>query len=230
MSNNWISYSNYFEIVGLKTVFTTRYTLSNSVDNDRMAFTELVGLNPKNLIIPKQTHSSNISVCETPGNYPDTDAIIAINQDLVLSIQVADCFPIFIVDIKTHYTALVHAGWRGLVANIIPKTIQEMIDLGCKKEQLKIVLGPSIKSCCFEVRTDVVHLFPNDSIQANPNKEGKYWIDLLRIAKNQLYKVGIELSNIYLDHHCTSCQWDSFYSYRRDGKKAGRMLGLIGWV
>ncbi|MBT3591019.1 MAG: peptidoglycan editing factor PgeF [Candidatus Marinimicrobia bacterium] len=230
MSNNWISYSNFFDIVGLKAVFSNRNTLSNEGVHDRIVFSELIGLNPKNLVIPKQTHSSNYFVCESPGNYPDTDAVISINKHVVLSMQVADCIPIFIVDIEKKYTALIHAGWRGLVTNIIQKTIKQMFQHGCETKNIKIVLGPSIKSCCFEVSDDVIHQFSQSIITRNRNKKGKYWVDLLALAKKQLSELSINDANIYVDQNCTSCEIDHFHSYRRDGMKAGRMLALIGWV
>ncbi len=230
MSNNWISYSNFFDIVGLKAVFSNRHTISNEGIHERSVFSELVGLNPHKLVIPKQTHSSNFSVCESPGDYPNTDAIISMNKHVVLSMQVADCFPIYIVDTDKKYIALIHAGWRGLVTHIIQKTITELIERGCQAENIHIVLGPSIKSCCFEVSDDVIHQFPKSIITRNRPDKGKYWVDLLALAISQLFEMSINNKNIYVDKRCTSCEIDQFYSYRRDGAKAGRMLALLGWV
>ncbi|MBT3300592.1 MAG: peptidoglycan editing factor PgeF [Candidatus Marinimicrobia bacterium] len=229
MLQPWISYSDFFSILGLKATFSTRNTISDRIKNDRIYFAEKVGLNPSYLAIPNQIHSSHITQCDAPGNYSDSDGIISRNKDVILSIQVADCFPVFFCDLHTKEIALAHAGWRGLVSEIIPKTIQRMMEHGSKPQNIRVVLGPSIKACCFEVSSDVLGEFDSSFAIMKTEKKGKYRVDLLAIAMAQLARSQIHFDNIFVDPSCTFCDKDSFFSFRRDGKKAGRMLALFGW-
>ena len=32
-----------------------------------------------------------------------------------------------------------------------------------------------------------------------------------------------------IDSRCTFCEKNKFFSYRRDGQSAGRMLAIMGW-
>ena len=104
-----------------------------------------------------------------------------------------------------------------------------MMEHGSKPQNIRVVLGPSIKACCFEVSSDVLGEFDSSFAIMKTEKKGKYRVDLLAIAMAQLARSQIHFDNIFVDPSCTFCDKDSFFSFRRDGKKAGRMLALFGW-
>ncbi len=230
MTQKWISYSTHFSIDGLISAFSYRSTFESNHDYDRNKFASLLGLDASKLVNPKQTHSSNIQLVNQSGILHDTDSIVALSKDFVLSIQVADCIPIFIVDFSTHATALIHAGWKGLVSQILPKTIHQLVKNGCAYQSLKVVLGPSIQPCCFEVRDDIISNFPKENIKQHPNLGGTYLVNLQQLAYSQLIQLGVKSDHILMDSQCSSCDDQLFFSYRRDGKMAGRMLGMLGWA
>lgn len=53
-------------------------------------------------------------------------------------------------------------------------------------------------------------------------------LDLDAVAHAQLTAAGLSPSAIHHCGYCTSCRADLFFSYRRDGAQAGRMMAVIG--
>ncbi len=53
-------------------------------------------------------------------------------------------------------------------------------------------------------------------------------LDLVAVARQQLLAVGVRESNIAVSPYCTACRTDLFYSHRKDGPRAGRMMSVIG--
>ena len=100
-----------------------------------MKFCNNVGLNPAKLITINQIHSRNVIAPKNPGNYDSSDGIINFGGDLVCSIKVADCLPIFFVNNITKTIGTVHAGWRGLSSGIIEEYINK-IKLNVLKSKL----------------------------------------------------------------------------------------------
>ncbi len=154
------------------------------------------------------------------------DGVFSANPDLICSVQVADCLPIYFVHKSEVVFGLVHAGWRGLVNGILWKSSKLLMDQGHSTNEFEVLIGPSIKSCCFEVSDDVINQFNPAFVKNTEN--GKYRIDLQEMALNQLMSSGFQKDNITVLSDCTSCKEGKYHSYRRNGKKAGRMIGLLG--
>ena len=89
------------------------------------------------------------------------------------------------------------------------------------------VIGPSIDQCCFEVGPEVANEF--DSLFSVKGSADRQMLDLKSIVKKQLVQAGLLEDQIFVDKHCTYCEKDRFFSYRRDGDKAGRMVAIAGW-
>ncbi|HEV2114387.1 MAG TPA: peptidoglycan editing factor PgeF, partial [Terriglobales bacterium] len=53
-------------------------------------------------------------------------------------------------------------------------------------------------------------------------------LDLAAVAQAQLLTAGLKASAIHHSGYCTACCPDLFFSYRRDGTQAGRMMAAIG--
>lgn len=103
----------------------------------------------------KQIHSAVIWQDPQPG--AAGDGLITAQPGKLLTIRVADCVPILIVDARRRAIAAVHAGWRGTVQRIAEKAVGEMrAQLGCEPADLRAAIGPSIRSCCYEVGDEVV--------------------------------------------------------------------------
>ena len=225
LSNSWSNYSHYFSEDYLIAGFTNRY-FPYTPANDRSEFAKILKLDYRNIVIPRQVHSSTVTICTKAGNIDNSDGIVTTEEELILSIQVADCIPIFLFDMQNHNIGLVHAGWRGVHSGIIGNSITQMKELSLKPTDIKVLLGPSIRQCCFEVGPEVSKLFSN-KFQLK-GKEDKTQLDLQGVVVEKLANMNIQSNNIIDINECTCCS-DKYHSFRRDGEKAGRMIALFGW-
>ena len=137
----------------------------------------------------------------------------------------ADCIPIFLFDKRNHYFGLVHAGWRGVALGIVENTIKKFLQFNSIIKDIKILLGPSIRQCCFEVGPEVGKKFENKFL--TNGKKDKLQLDLQRVVINKFITGGISKKNIKDLKECTHCS-EKYYSYRRDGEKTGRMIAMMG--
>lgn len=175
----------------------------------------------------KQIHGDDILIANggvnSSRNCPDADAYITQEKNLPIAIRTADCVPVFIFDPRHRAIGLAHAGWRGTYKSIAAKTVQKMqAEFGSQFLDLKIVLAPSIRECCYQVGEEFRDYFPN-----HVNDRGGYlYADVVGVNQDQLLKMGIPPDNIFDSGICTCCN-KNYFSFRRDGAKAGRMISLM---
>jgi YfiH family protein len=163
---------------------------------------------------------------------PATDALFAHERNLFLSITTADCLPVFFFDPITKTFGLAHAGWRGLVAGIIPNTIRAMTrESGVRPENLLVGIGPGIGACHFEVQDDVAKqfaIFP-DAVVRRGDGAGALFIDLKAVAREQLLAAEIKATHLEISNECTYDLKDKYFSWRRDKPAAKEtMMAVIG--
>ena len=223
--NTWSDYSSYLSDKPLIVGFTN-HNFPYSSTNDRVGFAKILKLDYEKIVIPKQIHSSNVTICSEAGELLDTDGIITNNKNLVLSIQVADCIPIYLYDYQNQNIGLIHAGWRGVNLGIIEKSIEKMRKLNSKSFDIKVLLGPSIRQCCFEVGPEVGKLF--DTKYQKNGKNNRTHLDLQSVVIDKLINKNIQSENIVDIKECTCCS-GQYHSFRRDINKAGRMIAMMGW-
>tara|TARA_B100000579_G_scaffold38934_1_gene27216 strand:+ start:138 stop:770 length:633 start_codon:yes stop_codon:yes gene_type:complete len=195
--------------------------------SDLIRFSSLVGLNSDNIVNINQIHSSKVMMTETPGNYDAADGIINEGGNLICSIKVADCLPIYFVNNNTKTIGLVHAGWRGLSLGIINNFAYNINKDYEDTSDYYALIGPSIQSCCFEIKDDVLASF--DSRFYKKTGFNVYKVNLQEWALNQLMDIGILKEKISIIDRCTYCLDNIYHSYRRSGLAAGRMYALLGW-
>ena len=186
-----------------------------------------MGLNPSKLITINQIHSRNIIASKNPGNFDSSDGIINFGGELVCSIKVADCLPIFFVNNISKTIGVVHAGWRGLSSGIIEEYINKIKVKGERACDNYVFIGPSIQNCCFKIQNDVLGQF--DSTFVSRYDEIHYKVDLQNWALSQLLKLKINKDKVLISNNCTYCFEKKYNSYRREGPKAGRMYAILGW-
>ena len=194
--------------------------------NERKLLSSLINLDPKRIVNPQQVHSSEVKIVDEPGKILSTDGIISSSKSLVLSIQVADCIPLYLADPENNVIGIVHAGWRGIEKGIVDNSINKMINLGADNKKIIAYIGPSIHQCCFEIGSEVAKKFPsNFQINGDANR---FFMDLQDLTKNLLMRNSISFNNIVTSNECTKCNSDKYFSYRKTGSKSGRMIGVIG--
>jgi YfiH family protein len=207
------------------------------VYENRRRFLAALHFEEASLVTLRQVHSNRVQIIEeisSPWSPSEGDALATRMDETALGIQIADCLPILIADPEKHAVAAVHSGWRGTLSRILFQTIQEMKRaFGCDPSQLLIAVGPGIRSCCYEVGSEVADLFsreyPGGSL-AQPAKDrpGKYHLDLCRALEIQLDLAGVQPENRYDLGACTCCNTKDFFSYRAEGSSSGRMMAVIG--
>ena len=222
---SYLDLSDLFRSDRIRAAFSLR-SFHHKRPDDRGGLSTLVGLNPNHVVKPKQVHSAEVKFVYTPGEIAATDALISNSNSIVLSIQVADCIPLFLADPLNGIIGLVHAGWRGIEKRIISDTVNIMVQKGGSRKGIIAFMGPSIRQCCFEIGPEVSKKFPIDCL-INGNQDRSF-LDLQQVATNQLIDSQVLDKNILSSEECTKCNPDKYFSYRRSGSKAGRMIGVIG--
>jgi YfiH family protein len=133
----------------------------------------------------------------------------------------ADCVPIALAGHGA--VAMLHAGWRGLAANIVAEGVRTLRDLGAGGP-LSAAIGPGAGPCCYEVSDDVRDAF---AIYGPDVSRGRN-LDLKAVARAQLRAAGVDaITDVEL---CTICSDPAlFFSHRRDHGVTGRQAGIV-WL
>lgn len=153
----------------------------------------------------------------------EADAEITQLQYVPISIRTADCQSLFVYAADIDLIAVIHAGWKGVAQNITEAVLRHIIDVkGARPEFIKVVFAPSIRACCFEVQQDVAVHFPNVQII----RDGRTFVDLVQECRHQLKQVGVQEDNVRDCGICTFCN-PRFFSFRREGDAAGRMINVM---
>ena len=181
-------------------------------------------INIDNLAVPEQVHSAVVEFARLPGNYPNADGLVTTESNILLTLKVADCVPIFLYEPLKRIIGLVHSGWRGTVENIVSNAIKLMQKNGAKPRDIKCFLGPAIGKCCYEVGWEVSQNI-NDEAKKKIGCE-KWKVDLRGQIRYQLIELGVSTNSIRISNICT---YESLgcHSYRRDGENAGRMYAFL---
>ena len=203
--------------------FSKIFFIQNNITT--IDFSSLKEFDQKHFLIPNQTHSKNIVFSKKPGKIDNCDGVFTSNPRVVCLIKVADCMPIFFAHQHLPFYGVVHAGWKGLTNGILKNTLNLITEHKLKLNDIDIYIGPSIQKCCFEVSEDIIDNFPSWSIK--PRRSGKFMVNLQKIAFEELRELGFNKKRIKINGDCSFCQKNNYYSYRRDGEKTGRMIGVI---
>ena len=178
-----------------------------------------------------QVHGCDVVVIdghEREGEVSRADASLTRMPNEVCVVMTADCLPVLLCDRFGVVVAAVHAGWRGLCNGVIEQTVVRM---GVPAETLLAYLGPAIGPQAFEVGDEVRTAFLARDAAAEAcfkaHVPGKWWADLYALAKQRLAAIGV--LGVFGGGACTFSDADSYFSYRRDGARSGRMASLI-WL
>jgi hypothetical protein len=187
------------------------------------------------LITLRQVHGARVRMALPGGGAVaglEGDALVGPARGEALGVFVADCAPILIVDERARAVSAVHAGWRGTAAGVLGEAIATLRrELGSRPADLRVAIGPAIGPCCFEVGEEVVEalLHRDPGAGACVRRGVKLTVDLAGANRLQAEAAGVPPAGIAAVALCTRCRGDLFPSWRRDGRAAGRMAGLIGW-
>jgi YfiH family protein len=164
------------------------------------------------------------------------DGFVAARPGVLLTVGVADCVPAVLVAPQRRVVALLHAGWRGIAAGIVPAAIEVLArDHGVAPEELRAWWGPAIGPCCYPVGPDVVDGLGGTAAGREPETwlrddgERGVRVDLRAALTVQAEAAGVPADAISASPLCTSCE-PRLHSYRRELGGGGRMLALAGYA
>jgi polyphenol oxidase len=196
-----------------------------------------VGIHDGRVVTMRQVHGDNIVEVKDKSlkEAGEADGMITWEKDIFLSVLTADCVPILFVVPKNKRVAVVHAGWRGTLAGIAERAARLFTDqIHVPSDEIEVALGPSIGSCCYEVKDDVAgplrKKWGNIAEASIQKRNAKTYLDLRLLNRGVLARAGIPETNIFQIGPCTSCSPDDFFSYRRERSETGRQISFIGWL
>ena len=185
----------------------------------------------KKIVLMNQVHSNKVILVDKKHKkILNVDGMVSKRKDLCLGILTADCAPIIILG-QTYY-GIVHAGWRGLVNDILLNAVNLFKDQGESGKNLNIFVGPHLKKNSFEVKNDFISSIQKKKI--NPElftekKEGKIYFDFSKLIKKKIQDLNIR--NFSISNIDTFKNNKKFFSYRFYTKKGiincGRQISLV---
>lgn len=195
---------------------------------NRRRFAEALGFPIDQLAWSKQVHGDRIRYAACPGGAEGFDALITDQPGVVLAVSIADCTPILVLDRKNRAVAAVHAGWRGTVAGIVEKTLQEMsARFGTLGADCLAYVGTCISANAFEVGDEVAAEFA-DPFKRYDATRGRFFVDLKKANAAQVLDFGIPPAQLEISPRCTVEHNTDYFSHRREQGRTGRMLAVIG--
>ena len=195
------------------------------------------------LVTVRQVHGveiRSVGADESPvGGRPltEADGLMTADPGLMLGIQVADCVPVLVADVRRKVVAGFHAGWRGTAAGIVELGISRMREeFGSQPEDLVGAVGPSIGGCCYtvgdEVRGEFERRFPYTAALFDEREDGMH-LDLAEANRRQIAGAGLRAETIAVVGECTACTRladgrRKYFSHRAEQGFTGRGMGVIG--
>ena len=157
------------------------------------------------------------------------DALVTRHAGVGVAVLVADCVPVLLWDPPRGVVAAVHAGWRGTAEGIVGAALEAMGErAGTEPADVRAALGPSIGGCCYRVGPEVVEALRTavgeDGLLASEEEAPR--VDLRAVNRVLLQRCGLPAEQIEDVGGCTCCGLRLF-SYRRDGLRTGRLMGVI---
>jgi hypothetical protein len=183
-----------------------------------------------------QVHGGTVLAVDTPGLAGEADALITATAGLAVVGRSADC-PLVLLAGRDRadrpVVGFAHASWRATVRSLAARTVARLrSDLGAVPRTLRAAIAPSAGPCCYEVGDEVrrealTRLGPEAAGCFRP-REGRWLFDLWGANHAQLVAAGVPGDQVAVAGRCTICQGARFWSWRVQGRRAGRFAALIG--
>lgn len=254
---NWYGFFSQLEKLGFVHGFTCRMNGESDISpqslnlalhvhdapakviDNRKDVANLLHFPLENAVTCEQVHGSKIAIVDKndkgKGIYslqdtiPGVDGLVTAEQDIPLMLFYADCVPILLADTKYGISAVLHAGWRGSLAEITKKAIRLMsIEFDVQPQNIIAGIGPSIGPCCYEVDAFIYEQGASSYVSCfHPTTSGHWQLDLPKVNKMQLLQCGVPEENILAAETCTADNQQLFFSHRAEQGKTGRFAAII---
>ncbi len=213
---------------------STRYP--NPGENDataenRATFLRALGVDPSRSVVAGNVHGNKIENVDAlvPPRIADCDGLVTSSPSIAIATKTADCLPIFLADPTTKTVAIVHAGWKGVMAGIAIEAVRAMT-ANHQPRALEVAIGPSIGACHYTIHDERRYEMLAKTPFALPDDFYDGRVDLRLIAVRQLVASGIAEANVDASAPCTACHPENFASYHLSRDLSVGMLSAIGIV
>jgi YfiH family protein len=143
--------------------------------------------------------------------FPKGDGLATALAGRPLVLLAADCLPLALVRSDGRRLAVLHAGWRGLLAGIGERGVAAV------GGEVVAAIGPGAGPCCYGVGDEVAgplrRRFGEDVV-----RDGR--ADLWLAARRALERAGVR--RVDVAGECTICNPDRYFSHRRERGLTGR--------
>ena len=161
-------------------------------------------------------HGNQVFVASQGGKCEPADVIVTQVSGLALLALAADCVPVALVDSTASVVAVVHIGWKGLLANVIDSAMEALLLNGAHPHQTVAVIGPSICGTCYEVSAELAEAITVAHPAASVDSQH---VDLACAVQVNLESHGVQVKRM---DGCTY-EDETLFSYRRaSGQPTGR--------
>ena len=166
-------------------------------------------------------HGTTVNLATKFGQAPIGDGLVCKTPKHAIAALSADCVPVALLDPANNVIAVGHAGWKGVLANLMVELAKSFAQQGGNIAKSTAVIGPSICGNCYEVGADRVALFG----QSASVKDSTH-LDLAAGVREQLNNLGFEINQM------PGCNFEdeNLFSYRRTGGKPTGRGGLVAII
>lgn len=204
-----------------------------NVRANRSLAADRLGVGLQDLVFMGQVHGVRVRRVYKGGEgrertVPATDGIYTTRPGLVLAALTADCVPLALGFSSPEGVAMLHAGWRGTLADIAGAALERICSsLGVDAGKVHAVMGPAIGPCCYRVDEGRARMF----VEKYGEESGvvvfgeDYRLDLFRANRVNLVRAGVREENIHRVGGCTCCD-SRYFSFRREGE-TGRQGSFV---
>jgi YfiH family protein len=143
-------------------------------------------------------------------------------KGILLTVTVADCIPVYLLDPVKKAVALLHAGWRGTAGRILAQGVETLGEsVGSDPTDLVMHCGVGICGNCYEVGSEVM-----EGCGKVAEGSGPWHLDLRSVLAEQAALLGI--GSVSVSEWCSAHDARHFYSHRRSVGSDGRMVAYLG--
>jgi YfiH family protein len=208
-----------------------KYSPAGNSPNRHRLYASL-GLDQERVYACTQVHARDVLVIDrgSPHTGPQADGMISRDNGVWLSVTVADCLPVYLYDTESGGFGILHSGWQG--TGIVMTALRLMEEhWHTRPEAVAAVLGPCIRSCCYQVDAERAHAFEAEFggfggvYPLGPVVHPPRYIDLQAANARLLANAGVR--NIAVCGDCTFTD-ARLGSFRREGPSYTLMAALVG--
>jgi len=207
------------------------------VGTNRRRVCAAVGADAETATMALQVHGARVTEAAplgvvSPGTpYEPCDGLWSDRRGQAMLLVTADCVPVALaLENGALAHAVLHVGWRGLLAGIVENGVAALGGAGEEKARdgslstIAAAIGPAIGPCCYEVGEEVSgpyrERFGDDVVRGRK-------LDLPEATERALRAAGV--ARIERIRRCTACEPDLFFSHRRDHGQTGRQ-GVVAVI